>query len=226
MASAWQWILASASPRRRQLLEQLGLEFTVYPSDVDETSPEFVDLPPAQLVERLALAKASAVARRYAHQTDPSASPRPLVIGADTVVVLEDEILGKPVDADHARRMLNQLAGRMHTVYTGIALIDVAAGRTAVTHRATRVWLRPLPASWIDAYVATGEPLDKAGAYAVQGLGAAFVERIEGCYFNVVGLPLAALVELLEAWGIQLPLLWPAHIPRAERGASSPLRQG
>lgn len=195
------------------MLQQIGLPFTVVPSQVDENSQSSSGLSPARLVEQLALAKAREVANR-------AAGPDQVVIGADTVVVLDDVVLGKPTDADEARSMLRRLAGRSHEVYTGVALVD-GTGRAVTDHVRTRVWMREFPAHWIEAYVATGEPMDKAGAYAVQGLGSIFIERIEGCYFNVVGLPLPALVRMLEDWGIDVPSLWSsrAHGRSATRPA-------
>jgi len=128
--------------------------------------------------------------------------PGEIVIGADTLVVLDGQIFGKPVDADDARRMLTELAGRRHTVFTGVAVILNGQAWTDVA--TTEVAIRSLTGEEISAYVATGEPLDKAGAYAIQGLGALLVERIEGCYYNVVGLPLVILAKLLEKAGVRL----------------------
>ncbi|MCL6522344.1 MAG: Maf family protein [Firmicutes bacterium] len=190
-------ILASSSPRRRALLEALGFRFEVVPPGVDEPKPP--GLPPARLVEELALHKALAVAGRLG-----AAGESAWILGADTVVVLDGEILGKPADAAEAVRMLRRLAGRTHLVYSGIALLAPGAGRepsarvARVAHRRTEVHLRPLRAGEAERYVATGEPMDKAGAYAVQGLGAVLVEWIHGDYTNVVGLPVPLLLESLE----------------------------
>ncbi len=186
-------ILASASPRRRELLDQLGVPFKVVVADVDET-PGFVERP-AELVEELAHRKARAVAE---------STPKGLVIGADTVVVLRGKILGKPRDEAEARLMLRELEGTSHEVYTGVAVIDAASGKAAVGHERTVVHFRHLTEDEINTYVATGEPADKAGAYAIQGLGALLVTRIEGCYSNVVGLPLVRLAEMCRIFNFDL----------------------
>ncbi|SEN34299.1 Maf family protein [Lihuaxuella thermophila] len=188
-------VLASGSPRRRELLSQLGLSFRVQISRADETIDH---LSPAAAVEQLALRKAKAVAA----ECDSA-----LVIGADTVVVLDGEILGKPEDSGHAVRMLHRLQGRSHQVYTGIALVQVRSGkviRELVDHNQTQVTMRALSPQKIDWYVETGEPLDKAGAYGIQGLGALLVEKIEGCYFNVVGLSVSLLDDMMERMGFSL----------------------
>ena len=185
-------ILASASPRRRELLRQAGFAFEVVAPEVDETYPGGED--PAAFAERLALAKAAQIAQRFAAKDDV------VVLGADTVVVADGEVLGKPVSADDARAMLRKLSGIAHRVITGVALAAPGAARRAVGHEVTRVFFRPLTEEEIAAYVATGEPLDKAGAYAAQGRAARFVNRVEGCYFNVVGLPVALVDRLLREW--------------------------
>lgn len=183
--------LASSSPRRSMLLEQLGLPFTVVAPEVAEEVQE--GLPPHQLVETLALRKAGAV--------EPSIS-KGLVVAADTVVVWQGKVLGKPADAREAAEMLSLLAGNEHEVFTGLAVMEKPSGRRVVTHERTRVRFRPLTTEEIARYVATGEPLDKAGAYAAQGLGAIFIAGIRGCYFNVVGLPLARLAQVLKEFGV------------------------
>lgn len=188
-------VLASASPRRRQLLSQLGLKFRTCESGVDEAAAACSGASPERLVRELALAKALAVAAR---ERDA------LVLAADTVVVLGGEVMGKPRDAGEAEEMLARLQGREHRVLTGLALLDAASGRSETAVEETRVRLRPLAAEEIRAYVATGEPLDKAGAYAIQGLGALLVTGIQGCYYNVVGLPLARLGELLRRFGVDV----------------------
>jgi septum formation protein len=183
-------VLASASPRRRDLLAGLGLRFEVRAAAVDE-SPRPGE-PPADLVERLARAKAEAVAGNRDE----------VVIAADTVVVADGETLGKPVDAGDAARMLRRLGGRTHRVLTGVAVRhDGAAAATVV---ATEVTFTPLTEADIEWYVATGEPLDKAGAYAIQGAGGLFVARIAGSYHNVVGLPLAQLESMCARMDIDL----------------------
>lgn len=185
-------VLASASPRRRELLERLGVEFRTVPAEVDERPIAEQVREPARLVTLLAETKAKAVAREH---------PRALVIGADTVVVLDGEILGKPSDAREARRMLARLSGRTHHVYTGVAVVDGESGRSESCAEVTAVTFGRLTDEQIERYVQTGEPLDKAGAYGIQGIGATLVERVEGCFFNVVGLPLFRLSRLLEAFG-------------------------
>ena len=179
-------ILASASPRRAELLQQLGLSFRVMPSDIPE---EITGDDPIRLVKELALQKAHQVGGSLGHG---------LILGADTIVVLGRSILGKPVDAAAAIAMLKKLSGREHLVYTGLALLDVATGRQMVEAVETRVRFRRLQEAEIKAYVVTGEPLDKAGAYGIQGRGAALIESINGCYFNVVGLPLSKLFLMLR----------------------------
>lgn len=180
-------ILASASPRRAELLSQIGLKFEIYPSCITENTPD-KKMSPELVTQELALQKARAVA---AHHTEG------LVIGADTLVSLGDELLGKPMNTIHAEEMLTHLSGTCHKVVTGIALIDAKLQKEKTWAEVTQVHFRELHHSEIVAYVRTGEASDKAGAYGIQGRGAAFVKRIEGCYFNVVGLPLAGLIEQL-----------------------------
>lgn len=184
-------ILASSSPRRRELLEHLHIPFEIMVANIDETPVE--GLTPGQQVERLAALKAQTVARRV---------DRGLVIGADTIVVKEGRLLGKPRDAAAARQMLTWLQGQVHQVYSGLAVIDAASGKKVLTHQCTEVQFKPMSGTEIDRYIATGEPMDKAGAYAVQGLGAVFIEGIRGCYFNVVGLPVGQLAEALKEFGV------------------------
>lgn len=172
------------------LLRQIGLEFDVVPSGADEPVPD--GALPSDLAERLAVAKARAVA---------AGRDKGLVIGADTVVVLNDLILGKPSGPEHAARMLRNLSGLQHQVITGIAIVDASTGRTRSDAVVTGVKFAPLNDDLIDRYVATGEPMDKAGAYGIQGFGALLIERIDGCYFNVVGLPIRRLAELLSEFG-------------------------
>lgn len=186
-------VLASGSPRRRELLAGLGLRFEVRAADVDET-PHPGEAP-RDYVLRLAREKAAAVAR--------SGAPGELVLAADTTVVLDGEILGKPVDEEDARRMLRLLAGREHEVLTGVALQEVA-GRGAAAVEATRVRMAPLDDREIGWYAATGEPRDKAGAYAIQGLGSLFVEAVDGNYSNVVGLPIPAVYRLFRELGYDI----------------------
>lgn len=184
-------ILASGSPRRRQLLEQLGLSFTVQSSDVDESVKP--GLSPAAMVEQLSLRKGQAVAERV--------GPDSLVLAADTVVALGDAVLGKPQDRAKAVSMLTSLSGKTHQVYTGVTLLG--GGRRVTEHETTAVTFRSLSREEIVAYVDTGEPMDKAGAYGIQGYGALLVERLEGDYFNVMGLPLCRLGRMLAAFGVE-----------------------
>jgi septum formation protein len=182
-------ILASQSPRRRELLTLVGIPHDVQPADLDESALPG-ESPPAH-AERLARSKAEAVASR-----DPAA----IVIGADTIVVLDGDILGKPRDAAEAVRILRRLAGRTHTVFTAVAVAH--AGRTVSGVESVEVTFRPLTDEQIESYIATGEPMDKAGAYGIQGYGAVVVERVHGDYFAVMGLALGRLVGLLEQVGV------------------------
>lgn len=186
-------VLASASPRRREILSTLGVRFTVCPSAVDET-PRPGEAP-AALVRRLARGKAVEVAERA--ETERSA----FVLGADTVVVVDEEILNKPADDDDARRMLGGLADRWHEVSTGVALARQGSGALEEIVVTTRVRFVAMDPARIDRYVDTGEGRDKAGAYAVQGIASGLVDRIEGSYSNVVGLPAAETIHLLERHG-------------------------
>ncbi|MDX1648961.1 MAG: Maf family protein [Myxococcota bacterium] len=182
-------VLASASPRRRRLLERMGIEFTVRPTRVPEDLREAEA--PRQYVERLAREKAMA----EAGERDE------LLLGSDTVVVLDDEVLGKPRDAAHARELLRRLAGRTHRVLTGVAAI--AEGASRVLHVTTRVTMRAYDEAELRAYVATGEPLDKAGAYAIQGEGGRLVARVAGSRTNVIGLPVEETLRLLASLGVR-----------------------
>jgi septum formation protein len=187
-------ILASASPRRREFLSQLGIDFTVLPSLIPEVHPA---APPAEAITAVALAKARAVAHRLTGQ------PPAVVLGADTEVVLDGRLLGKPRDAADAARMLGALRGRTHEVITGVALVRAGqAGPEETAAVITRVRMAEYGAAEIEAYVATGEPMDKAGAYAVQGLGGRLVAEVDGCLSNVVGLPLSTTRRLLARWGL------------------------
>jgi septum formation protein len=188
-----QIILASSSPRRAALLTQIGLLFEIISPGVDESQVSFSE-DPAGATEQLALCKAQAVASQ--HET-----PGRLVIGADTIVVLDHQIFGKPDDAAEARAMLQALNGRAHIVITGFALVATGTDRFITTHEKTTVHMRALTDEEIEAYLATGEPFDKAGAYGAQGYGGSLIARIEGCFYNVVGLPLSRLVTTLKAFG-------------------------
>ena len=188
-------VLGSASPRRCDLLRQLGLPFEQLVSPEEEPAPN--GQPPDAHALHSARSKAQAV-HRLLRQRDPNANA--IVIGADTTVCIDDRILGKPADEATAAAMLQALSGRTHQVYTGLGLI-AADGRSFEDVVVTAVHMRQLTQEDIETYVASGEPLDKAGAYGIQGLAARFIERIEGCYYNVVGLPLARLSALLEKAG-------------------------
>lgn len=180
-------ILASASPRRSALLSQIGLTFEIFPSEIEEPLPD-KDLSPEKVTQKLAKLKARAVAERYTEG---------IIIGADTLVLLKKELLGKPKNREDAKSMLSRLSGKTHRVITGVALIDVKKKTETTWSEVTKVCFRELCADEIDNYIESGEAKDKAGAYGIQGRGAAFVKRIDGCYFNVVGLPLASFVEKL-----------------------------
>src|SRR6266404_4086907 len=186
-------ILASASPRRAEILRSAGLQFAVLSSAVDETGVPGES--PQDLVRRLALAKAELVAAR-------AVGPA-IVIAADTIVALEGTILGKPRTSDDARQMLEKLSGRTHSVMTGVALIRLPDAERREFIETTQVHFASVSNEEIVKYLASGEPFDKAGAYAIQGLGGRFVPRIDGCYFNVVGLPLARLYHELSLLGWQ-----------------------
>ena len=192
-------ILASASPRRRELLAQLAMPFTVIPANIDERA--WPGELPWAYTRRVAYAKAQHVARQC---------PTTVVLGADSVVVLEQQILGKPRDMDDARQMLTRLSGREHTVLTGLAVLHHARHFVCLDAVCTLVCFRPLSPAVIGQYIVTGEPMDKAGAYAIQGAAAAFVASWEGCYTNVVGLPLRRTAALLQAAGLQVPI-WPGR---------------
>ncbi len=186
-------ILASASPRRAALLDRAGIAYRVVESGPGAESV-LPGTAPAETAVRLALKKAQQAAALL---------EKGVVLGADTIVVHRDEILGKPRDRGEARRMLRRLSGGEHRVITGVALVDACTGSCQCGFAETRVWMRVLEPEMIEAYVATGEPMDKAGAYGIQGKAAIFVEKIEGSHCNVVGLPLYQLSLLLSRMGIK-----------------------
>lgn len=193
-------VLGSGSPRRAALLQQIGLPFVQWNSAAAE--PDHGGGSPVRHAIETARLKANAVLQAVRTHYGPA---RPaLVIGADTVVHLDGQVLGKPADAADAARMLRLLSGRTHQVYTGISLAG-SDGRQVEDCAETQVTMRPLSAEQIDRYLHSGEPADKAGAYGIQGGGALFIERIEGCYYNVVGLPLALLSTLLAKAGYRFP---------------------
>lgn len=185
-------ILASRSPRRRELLRNAGFEFEVAPVEVDETNSS--NESPALMVERLAQRKAEQVAERFKPQDNV------VVLGADTTVVVEGEMLGKPGSPQEACRMLEKLSDRVHEVISGVALVAPGSTKRSVAYEVTRVYFRALSRREIEDYAASEEPLDKAGAYAIQGRASRFVTRLEGCYFNVMGLPVALVDRLLREW--------------------------
>jgi septum formation protein len=187
-------VLASTSPRRVQLLKQIGINVDVLPSSVDEIIDPAVS--PDRNAMNLAMMKAKDVGVSVGDA---------IVIGADTIVAVGETLLGKPRNVPDAIRMLETLSGRVHTVYTGIALLDMPSGRSVTDVEVTRVTFRTLPRREIEEYVASGSPMDKAGAYGIQDdYGAVFVSRIEGCYHNVVGLPLSKLYLTLQNFQSEL----------------------
>ena len=181
------FILASGSPRRRELLRQLGFSFTVIPSRLEETNQSGME--PRGHATYYAKEKAKEVAQRY---------PEQWVLAADTIVVVAEEILGKPANVTEATAMLSRLSGRSHHVITGVCLLHAQYGVEESQAVETEVFMRRLDTADIEGYIATGEPMDKAGAYGIQGIGGCLVQRIEGSYSNVVGLPLCETVELLR----------------------------
>lgn len=201
-------ILASASPRRKELLTQIGAEFQVITSDVEETITKSI---PSEVVMELALQKSMDVANKFQAQNktenDFSSS---LVIGADTIVAIDNTILGKPKDKDEAFQMIKSIEGRIHQVYTGVAIIETSAIPTlppselAVFFDATDVEVYPMTNTQIEEYINTNEPYDKAGAYGIQGLFGKFVKGIKGDYNNVVGLPVAKIYQELKRLGIDI----------------------
>ena len=184
-------VLASASPRRKELLEKIGLEFEVDPGNHAEQLRPTSD--PHALAREISLKKASIVAGKH---------PDALIIAADTFIVFGDKILGKPENKTESRKMLTSLNGKSHVVITGFSIVDTKSGKTVSGSTETTVQLKELTLREIDAYVKTREPIGKAGAYAIQGIGAVIIDRIEGDYFNVVGLPLATLTEALKEFGV------------------------
>ncbi|HEU4709898.1 MAG TPA: Maf family protein [Methylophilaceae bacterium] len=188
--------LASRSPRRAELLQQMGIRFSVLPSDIDES--QLPDELPAAYVMRLARSKAE-VCR---DSLDSGEQPFLPVLAADTTVSVDGVILGKPVDADEARSMLRQMSGRWHEVLTGLAV--ATQGTVEALLNVTRVQMAELTPAEIEAYIASGEPFDKAGAYGIQGLAGTFIKRIEGSYSGVMGLPIFETAQLLKSAGIRI----------------------
>lgn len=174
------------------LLEQIGLEFDIIPGDYEEDMT--LPLPPHKLVMTLAKGKAMSVAKKQ---------KTGIIIAVDTIVALGENVLGKPKNAADAKRMLKALSGKTNVVYSGMCVIDAKTGKTLQDYEETMIVFRKLTSAEIDAYVATGEPLDKAGAYAMQGIAALFIERVEGCYSNVIGLPLPKLAKMLAKFDVK-----------------------
>ncbi len=197
LPASTQIVLASGSPRRRELLEQIGLPFNIAPSAAEEKADPA--LSPFLTVQALSLLKAADVAAGQSKQA--------LVIGADTIVILDNQILTKPHNAAHAIEMLYQLSGRSHSVLTGLTVFRCSDGKSVSVTEETKVYFKELSTDEIESYVKTGEPLDKAGAYGIQGLGGVFIDKIEGDYYNVVGLPLARLCHILEN-EFDIKLIW------------------
>lgn len=186
-------VLASSSPRRRELLERIGLPFTVEPSNYQEDMA--LPLKPDELVKCLSLEKAKAVAQKHTNA---------LIIGADTIVVHRGKIFGKPQNSEDARAMLKELQGTAHYVVSGFSIIDSESGESLSKFLATKIYMKKLTEEEIREYIATGEPFDRAGAYTVEGKGAVFIKKIEGDYFNVVGLSLFALSEALTTFNVSV----------------------
>ena len=186
-------ILASASPRRKELLKKIGLRFTVDPSGCAEDTA--AGLEPHALVRQISLDKANAVAAKH---------PDSIIIAADTIGVIGAKILGKPHTAQEAAKMLRAIGGKSHLVITGFTILDTATKKQITKTVDTTVYIKALSDAEIEAYVRTGEALDKAGAYAIQGKGALLVEKIEGDFYNVMGLPLSALAETLKSFGVDV----------------------
>lgn len=184
-------ILASGSPRRKELLDQMGIAYEVIVSDIDEDAVG--DMSPPELVQVLANMKAKAVVNDL-----PDSQKDAIVIGADTIVVLDHQILGKPNDALDAEKMLSLLSGKMHIVYTGVSVVNSTDHKEETFVQSSKIYMKHMSKEEIKDYVLTKEPLDKAGSYGIQGKGGVFVEKIEGDYFSVMGLPIAKLYESLK----------------------------
>ena len=184
-------ILASASPRRQEILKNIGLKFEILVSDADESKIDKKAVPVSIYVQELAMLKALAVAEKLKNKNA-------LIISADTVVYLDGKILGKPKDEDDAKNMLKALSGKCHSVFTGVCVMDAKTLKSVCANEETKVYFKELSEERIDDYVRTKEPMDKAGAYAVQGLGGMLVEKTEGDFLNVIGLPAKKLFDILE----------------------------
>ncbi|MCR4719115.1 MAG: Maf family protein [Firmicutes bacterium] len=184
-------VLASGSPRRREILKNLGLDFEVLVSDADESKIDKKTVSPPLYVQELALLKAVSVAEKLKNKNA-------LIISADTIVCLDGQILGKPKDDEDAAAMLSMLSGKCHSVFSGICVMDAKTLKSVCAKEETKVYFKELTPEKIKDYVKTGEPSDKAGAYAVQGIGALFTEKVDGDFFNVIGLPVKKLFDILE----------------------------
>ena len=182
--------LASSSPRRKSFLKNFGLQFTSFPPDIKEVRKSGEN--PIEYVRRMAMEKAEVTQGNF---------PESLILSGDTDVVLDGVVLGKPNDPEDALFLLEQLSGRDHLVHSGFCLMDSKNNWTYIEDVTTRVWMRSLPTNWLEWYVSTGEPLDKAGAYSIQGMGTLLVERIEGSYNNVVGYPIEIIMDVLVREG-------------------------
>lgn len=187
-------ILASASPRRRELLSNLGMVFDIFPADIEETIDPFLD--PADLVKDLAWQKAN-------HIVNKVDSPA-IIIGSDTTVVIDNKILGKPADFNEAFDMLSTLSGRTHKVFTGICVIEIPQNKTITDYESTEVTFKKLSPEEIKNYISTGEPMDKAGSYGIQAIGSTLVVSVNGCYNNIVGLPVYKLSEILKQFDVNI----------------------
>jgi septum formation protein len=206
-------VLASSSPRRREILEKTGLKFMVDAAEINEDHGR--RMKPAELAKTISMEKAKVVAARH---------PCSIIIAADTFGVLGGRMLGKPRDENAARDMLGRMSGRRHRVVTGFTILDTETGKAVSKAVETKVYFRKLDSEEIEAYLKTGEPLDKAGAYAIQGMGALLVEKIEGDYYNVIGLPLSSLARELKRFGVKLPGGLSTASPRIHR-LTSPLKK-
>jgi septum formation protein len=199
MAQTKKIILASGSPRRKELLEKIGLKFIVDPSDYEEDLPARIqmgtDLELEELAKSISIGKATAVAKKY---------PDAIIIAADTIGVLGEKVIGKPGTPKEAREMLEALSGKSHSVISAFTVLESASQKMITRTVQTKVFFKKLNRAEIENYVKTEEPLDKAGAYAIQGKGAILVEKINGDYYNVVGLPLSALSEVLKEFGVDI----------------------
>ncbi len=200
-SNAPKLILASGSPRRLDLLQNLGVKFEVVKSDLDESTDK---TDPIDIVKFLSLAKAREVASKLSADPKFKKSERTLVLGADTIVVLDQDVLGKPESRKAAFDMLMRLSGKEHKVYTGVSLVEIPGGACKSIYQVSSVSFRVIQPSEAHYYANTDEPMDKAGSYALQGIAAAFVERINGCYTNIIGLPIPDTVRLLRQHGMHV----------------------